>query len=117
MTIAEETYGTIKKITFAWTSTAGGIASATTDEAYSGEVRRLVTKPGAAGVQPTDQYDVTVNDEDGTDALMSAGANRSNVNTEQVLASSLGVVANDTLSLSVANAGNAKSGVVYLYIR
>ncbi|HEY3363952.1 MAG TPA: hypothetical protein VGK74_02715 [Symbiobacteriaceae bacterium] len=117
VTIAEETYSTMKKIAFAWTSTAGGIATATTDGAYSGEIRRLVTVPGTAGAQPTDQYDVTVNDQDGTDVLMGAGANRSNAATEQVLASSLGVVANDTLALSITNAGNAKSGTVYLYLR
>lgn len=117
VTITEETYGTVKKVAFAWTSDAVGAATATTTEAYSGEIRRLVTKPGAGGVQPTDLYDVVVNDEDTTDVLMGAGVNRSNVNTEQVLASSLGVVANDKLSLSITNAGSAKSGTVYLYIR
>lgn len=49
--------------------------------------------------------------------LMGAGADRSNASTEQVLASSLGIVANDKLTLSVTNAGDTKSGTVILYIR
>lgn len=117
VTITEETHSTIKKVKFAWTSDAAGAADGTTTKAYTGEIIRLVTVPGTAGVQPTDLYDVVVNDEDTTDVLMGAGANRSNASTQQVLASSLGVVANDKLALSITNAGNAKSGVVYLYIR
>jgi hypothetical protein len=46
-----------------------------------------------------------------------AGANRDTANTEQVLGSSLGCVANDTLSLVVSNAGDTKQGTVYVYIR
>jgi hypothetical protein len=62
-------------------------------------------------------YDVVVNDLDGTDVLMGAGANRSNTATEQVLMSSLGFVANDTLEIQVSNAGNTKQGTAYIYIR
>ena len=117
VTTTEETHGTVRKITFAWTSSAGGAADATTTYAYSGEVIRLVTVPGTAGNQPTNLYDVVVNDVDGNDVLMGAGANRSNAATEQVLASSLGCVANDKLTLGVTNAGDTKQGTVYLYVR
>lgn len=48
---------------------------------------------------------------------MSAGLLRDTANTEQVLASSLGVVANDTLTLLVTAAGAANAGTVYVYIR
>lgn len=113
----EETIGTIKKVKFAWTSSAGGAADATTTGVYSGEIIRLVTVPGAGGDQPTNLYDVAVNDADGNDVLMGAGANRSNASTEQVLGTSLGCVANDALTLAVTNAGNAKTGTVILYIR
>jgi hypothetical protein len=116
VTITEETFGTVKKIAFAWTSTAGGAAGDTTAGVYSGEVIRLVTVPSGASA-PDPNYDVVVNDEDSTDVLMGAGANRHTSNTEQVLASSLGCVANDKLTLSVSGAGSAKSGTVYLYIR
>ncbi len=111
-------FGRIKKITMAWTCTAGGAVSGTlTDSVFNGEIVRLVTVPGTAGNAPTDNYDVTIVDEDGTDVLMGAGVDRDTANTEQVLATSLGVVANDKLELRVANAGSAKSGTVYLYIR
>ena len=116
VTITEETIGTVKKIKFAWTSDAAGAADGTTTKAYTGEAIRLVTVPSGTAA-PTDLYDVVVNDEDNTDVLMGAGANRSNTSTQQVLASSLGCVANDRLALAVTNAGNAKSGTVYLYIR
>lgn len=115
--ITEETYGTVKKVRFAWTSDASGDADAETTAAFSGVIERLVTEPGSGGAQPTDDYDVVVLDEDELDVLMGAGADRSNAAAEQVLASSLGCVANDRLTLQVSNAGNAKSGVVTLYLR
>jgi len=111
----EETFSKIKKVSFAWTSD-GGSADSTTDEVYTGEIIRLVTVPSGAAA-PDPNYDVVVNDEDSTDVLMGAGANRHTSDTEQVLASSLGVVANDKLTLAVTNAGAAKQGTVHLYIR
>ena len=116
VTIAEETYGSMKKLTWTWLCDASGDADGQTTEVYTGAIRRLVTNPDDSDA-PTDNYDIVVNDEDGNDVLMGAGANRDTANTEQVLASSLGVVANDKLNLVVSNAGNAKKGVVYLYLR
>ncbi len=115
----EETYGTVKKITMAWTSSAdtGAVSGTSTTNAFSGEVIRLVTVPATAGDAPDDNYNVTVLDEDGTDVLMGAGAARDTANTEQVLGSSLGCVANDKLELRVSAAGNSNKGTVYLYIR
>jgi hypothetical protein len=120
VTVTEERIGAVKKIKFDWLSENGGgdagKASKTTTYAYNGEVIRLVTDPGS--VTPTDNYTVTVTDEDGNDILMGAAvANRDEANTEQVLASSLGCVANDKLTLNVSGAGNAKTGSVILYIR
>lgn len=114
--VTEERFGTVKKVVFAWTCDASGNADAVTLGAYSGAIERLITIPGAAGAAPTDNYDVVVND-DTTDVLMGAGANRDTANTEQVLASSLGCMANDVLTLGITNAGNAKSGTVILFIR
>ena len=120
VTITEETYGNslnaIKKIAFAWTSDGSGDATVTTTEVYTGEILRLITVPDGTSA-PTDDYDVVINDEDGTDVLIGAGANRDTANTEQVIASSLGCVANDKLTLVVSNAGDTKKGTVYLYVR
>ena len=119
VTVTEETFGTVKKIKFDWTSNSadGGKATKTTTKAYTGEIIRLVTVPGTAGDAPDLNYDVILYDEDTTDVLMSAGLNRHTSNTEQVLASSLGCVANDKLSLSIADAGNANTGTVCVYIK
>ena len=99
VTITEEIFYNamhpVKKIKFEWTSIADGTATATTLNAYTGEIIRLVTIPSTGLTVPTDNYDVVVNDEDITDVLMGAGANRSETATEQVLSSSLGCVAND----------------------
>lgn len=116
VTISEERSGRFRKITFGWTCTAGGSAIKGTPHKHTGKVVRLVTVPGAGGDAPTDDYDVTILDEDGTDVLMGAGANRDTANTEQKNAADLGIVLNDSLELNVAAAGNAKKGTVYLYL-
>ena len=115
-TIIEERLGVIKKVSWAWTSSAGGTVTSQTDEVYSGEVIRLVTVPDS-GDAPTADYDIVVNDEDSTDVLVGAGADRHTSNTEQVLASSLGCVVGDKLTLSGSAMGNATKGTVHLYIR
>jgi len=118
VTISEEVFSTVKKITLAWTCSAGGIVSGTsTTNAFSGKVERLVTVPGTGADAPDDNYNVTVLDEDGTDILMGGGLLRDQVNTEQVLASSLGIVANDKLQLVIGAAGASNKGTVYLYVR
>jgi hypothetical protein len=120
--VVEETFNKIQKVKFAWTSedvgADAGKATKTTTNAYTGEIIRLVTIPGGAPNAPSDNYTVTVTDEDSTDVLMGAAfANRDEANTEQVLASSLGCVANDKLTLNVSGAGNAKTGTVIIYIK
>lgn len=121
VTITEETMDYVKKIKFEWTTEDGGDnagkASKTTEKTYTGQIVRLVTIPGAAPNAPTDDYDIVINDEDETDVLMGAGANRDTADTEQVLASLLGYVANDKLTLNVSSAGNAKKGTTIVYIR
>lgn len=116
-TVTEENMSHIKKIKFVWVSASDGTASGTTGGVYSGEILRLITIPGADTLAPSDNYDVAINDEDATDILMGAGADRDTANTEQVLASYLGCVANDTLSLSITNAGDSKSGTTIIYIK
>ncbi len=115
VTIAEQTHRSLKRIKWSWTSTAGGDADGTTTGVYSGEVLTLVTDPGAAA--PSANYDITVTDADSIDVLAGAGANRHTSTTEYVLAASLGGAVDSALTLNVTNAGNAKQGDVYLYIR
>ena len=76
----------------------------------------LATIPSGVAA-PTDDYDITVTDADGHDVLWGAGANRDTADTEYVARASLAAVAGSVLTLTVANAGDTKSGVVVLYIR
>lgn len=113
----------LQKIKWVWTTdSANGaiVASSTAGEAnsttgyYTGYVVRFVTDPTTDA--PTDDYDVTIIDDDGVDVLLGYGANRDTSTTEQVAEGSLGWIYNSKLSLVIANAGNSKSGIVYLYV-
>ena len=119
VTTTEERYGSVKKIKFVWataSSSSGGVTAQTT-YAYSGAVQRLVTIPGAGSSAPSASYDVTMSDQDSTDVLMAAGANRHTANTEQVGAASLGIIANDKITINVTNAGSSNGGTAIVYIR
>ena len=107
----------IKKIVWDWLCTDAGIVVSETTGAYTGEIIRLITDPDAAGDAPTDNYNVTITDEDGYDVLMGGGLLRDTANTEQVLASSLGCCYNSKLELNIADAGDANKGIVILYIK
>lgn len=113
----------VRKVKWAWTSDSvtGAIVDATdagqvnkTTYKYTGKIARLITNPGTAA--PTDNYDVTILDDDGYDVLMDGGANRDTANTEQVLATSLGICLDTQLRLNIANCGTSKAGEVILYI-
>lgn len=120
VTIEETRHTSVKKIKFSWTSEDGGDdagkADGTTTYAYDGELIALVTVPDGDDA-PTNNYDVVISDSDSLDVLLGQGADRSNVNTEMVARANLGAVAGSKLTLSIANAGNAKEGTVYVYLR
>lgn len=117
VTTTEKVTGSVKKLTFAWTSSAGGAADGTSTAYFDGKIVGLTTIPGAAGDAPDDNYDVVVNDADGHDVLLGAGANRATATTQHVVTTSLAGVAGSKLTLGVTNAGNANTGTVVLYIR
>jgi hypothetical protein len=122
VTCTEITHKPIKKITWAWTAHTDGKVATTTTNAettnyYTGTIERLVTVPGTGADQPDDNYDVYVYDDDDVDVLMAGGENRDELNTEQVAASSLGIVCASKLTLYVEAAGSGLKGTVHLYIR
>lgn len=116
VTTTEERLGSVQKISFDWASSAGGAADATTTGYYNGMVERAVFVPDSGGTQPTDSYDVVVNDDDSIDVCRGFGANLSNATSLDVHDLST-PVANCQLTLAVTNAGNAKGGLVVLYLR
>ncbi len=115
--LAEEGWGTVRKVTVAWTSSAGGAADLQTTNPFSGKCFLLTTVPSGGGTAPTDLYDITALDEDGVDILAGAGANRATATVQQVLDASLGGIAQDRIYWHVTNAGNAKVGTIYLLLR
>ena len=115
-TLTETTFSSVKRIKFAWTSDASGNVSGTpTAGTYDGEVIAIETIPGTGGTVPT-TYTITVQDADGNDVIAGLGTTRSTTATEW-LKKPLGAVAASTLTLTIASAGNAKTGIAYLWIR
>lgn len=117
MTSTEFLQRATQKIKLEWTSDADGDVVVTTNSELTGSIIECVTVPGTGGDQPTAAYDITITDADGIDILHANGANRSNASTEYIAEANLGTVVNSKLTLTVANAGNAKSGTAYLFIR
>lgn len=117
VTIVEKTVSSVKQITWTWTSSAGGAADLQTALPYDGKIECLGTVPNGGGTAPTDLYDIVINDEDGVDVLAAGGQNRSTSAVQAVASYLLGAVAGQKLYMHVTNAGNAKGGVVKLYIR
>ncbi len=82
-----------------------------------GQIIRLVTDPGAAA--PTTLYDITLPDSNAFDTLQTLGANRSATVTEQVniviSGTSVHPAINDTVTFTIANAGNSTQGQAVIY--
>jgi hypothetical protein len=78
---------------------------------------RFTTKPASGAAAPTDNYDVTIVDENGVDVLAGLGADRDTANTESKDDDDglLFVFAN-SLDLTVASAGTTGGGTVLLYV-
>jgi hypothetical protein len=106
------------KIAIVWTSTAGGAVSGNPFALRRGSLVQIQFVPDAGGTQPTDQYDVTLVDAYNVDLLNGQGQNLSNASAS-ILQWNPQMVSDSTatLDLVVANAGNAKAGTVYLWVR
>lgn len=113
------------------TDDSAGTASVTTEKIV-GELIKITTDPGSAA--PTDNYDIAITDEEGVDVLancvMNAAAlgTRDTANSEETYlylkdasVTPIGLAAYpvvcDKLTVSLANAGNAKTTQVILYYR
>ncbi len=113
--------GSVKVVKMAWVSDSSGDVTAVIF--IDGEIVRMDTNPGSAA--PTADYDVTlIDDITGLDILGGAGADRHTTTTESVvptLTTSAGAEAKPihygTATLTVANAGAAKDGDIYIFYR
>ncbi|MBE9509141.1 MAG: hypothetical protein IMY86_13975 [Chloroflexi bacterium] len=117
VTITEVMLGTVKKLTFTWTSTSLGVAGVVTTEVYDGRVLAVIQVPNL-GNPPTNLYDVVVNDADGFDVLHGLGANLSNAaDTIKTQEDKTGAVGYSKLTLAVSAAGDSNQGKTILFIR
>lgn len=104
------------KLTFSWTSDGDGDATVQTSQKVSGRLIAVTTIPSGAAA-PSDNYDVTLVDEDGHDVALGALADRDTANTEHVTEASIGAIANSKITCTVANAGDTKSGTVIVWLQ
>jgi len=110
-----------------WVSddTTGAVSG--TVSAVNGILWKVTFKPDSGGTQPSNLYDVTLNDAYSVDTLAGQGANlANNANTSVVpgvpmkdgtTTSTHPCAIDGDLTLAVTNAGNSKGGVVVLYVR
>ncbi len=120
-TVTYEETGPINTIKVAWTSDdAAGTFTATT-KIISGALLVGITDPGATA--PTDNYDVTIKDDEGLDVLGNCDddlVDRDTANSERVdfiVATAAGgrPVVNSKLTIAGAACGNAKTGQVIIH--
>ena len=113
-------------ITINWTSDSTGAVSAVLARASGTQIKfahtllQVAFKPGTTPNQPTDLYDVTLTNAAGVDVLGGLGANLSNANAKQetpITSNGFPFVLAGPLTLNVTNAGNAKSGSIFFFVR
>jgi hypothetical protein len=105
------------KYSLTWVSAAGGTVS----QAFgvrAGSLIQVKFVPGTAGNQPTDLYDVTILDADGYNVLsQTSGADLSNATPTLAVAADPRFIESGILTLTIAAAGNTKSGTIVLYFQ
>lgn len=121
--------GGITKTTLSWTSDASGNVSGNSVPMHSGSIVVVEFVPGTGGTQPTDAYDISFLDPEGVNMFddgsgTSVGANLSNSASSHKIpfigGGSVTYVRQwlpgaTNYQLTVANAGNAKTGTVTIY--
>ena len=104
-----------------WLSDASGDVDVDAIAMVQGEIQSVHYFPDAGGTQPSDNYDLTMADSYGVDILTGTGSNLSKTtDTWAVPALSTYfkvVIEAGSYDLVIANAGNAKGGIVEVLVR
>lgn len=119
-------HGRIRTVIVDWTSDSATGAVTGMSRKVVGDLIKGVTDPGATA--PTDDYDITITDEEGADVLAASFdnlADRDTANSETVhfgLTDGAAPIAAfpvvcGKLTIAVTNAGNSKVGRLVLYLR
>ena len=117
VTKSELVWKNVKKITFDWTCTTGGVASGDTAKYYDGEVLRVVCMETS-----TTGYAIEINDSDGVDMLGSQGAAMTSggadfgTSTGGSKSYPLSAV-NSKISLSISDGSSGSTGQTIIYVR
>ena len=102
-----------------WTSDADGAATGTLADYKGYEIVAVQTVPGANGDRSTDcptaDYDVTCIDAFGFDWFYSEGIDRS-ATVAEAFCKNGRIPFPDSATLTIANAGNAKQGLVNIWV-
>jgi hypothetical protein len=111
----------IVKYTMDWLSDASGDVDVDAIPMVQGEIIRVSYYPDAGGTQPSDNYDLTMTNSYGVDILTGTGSNLSQT-TDTWVVPALStyfpvVVEAGSYDLVIANAGNAKGGIVEVLLR
>jgi len=124
VTITEQTFSSMKRLKFKWTSTSTGGAGDITAKSYDGLVHKVIISPGTSDSIPETGYDVAINDSDGYDILDGLGTNSSTNTTVQYGVLTTGGIiespvtaVSSKLTLDVSGAGSSNSGEVVVYVR
>ena len=109
--------GLAHELTIDLTSTAGGAVTEDTTVKVGGFILQVGIRPDSGGTQPTDQFDLVINDAYGRDILRAGGGNLSNASDTwltPVIDDGL-VFVNSLLSIALSNAGDSKGVTVVIY--
>ncbi len=108
----------ITEYTLDWLSDASGDVSGNNFDIKRGHIEAVRFAPDGGGTAPSAAYDVTLTDSNSFDLLTGLGANLSATATtrSKPLVNTSGTLFFDggSVDLVVANAGNAKGGIVYV---
>ncbi len=124
MTVTRTRAGSVERIDAAWLSDASGNVSQVIG--IQGIITRVVTNPGATA--PTDNYSLTIPDEFGIDLLKGLGTSNRDTSASEDVVGGVGLGDGVTTSvmpithigdvtLTIAGAGNAKVGVITLFVK
>ena len=97
-----------------WLSATAGSGSAITTHAYTGQIKQVLFVPDGGGTAPDDLYDITITD-GVNDLLFGQGANLSGTLSVAIL-NNLGYVDGCPLTITIAGAGDANGGLIYITI-
>ena len=113
--------GSMVKYSMDWLSDASGDVDVDAIPMIQGEIQSVHYFPDVGGTQPSDNYDLTMADSYGVDILTGTGANLSQT-TDTYAVPALSTyfkvfIEAGSYDLVVANAGNAKGGIVEVIVR